>query len=34
MKDTSLKAPVGMSGIVVDVKVYSRKDDTERAAVR
>ncbi len=30
VKDTSLKAPVGMSGIVVDVKVYSRKDDTER----
>jgi len=30
VKDTSLKAPVGMSGIVVDVKVYSRRDDTER----
>ncbi len=30
VKDTSLRAPVGMSGIVVDVKVYSRKDDSER----
>ncbi|PIE52681.1 DNA-directed RNA polymerase subunit beta [Candidatus Fermentibacteria bacterium] len=30
VKDTSLKAPVGMSGIVVDVKVYSRKDETPR----
>ncbi len=30
VKDTSLRAPNGMDGIVVDVKVYSRRDDTDR----
>ena len=30
VKDTSLRAPNGMDGTVVDVKVYSRRDDTER----
>ncbi len=30
VKDASLRAPTGMDGIVIDVKVFSRKDKTER----
>ncbi|MBD3278468.1 MAG: DNA-directed RNA polymerase subunit beta, partial [Candidatus Aegiribacteria sp.] len=30
VKDASLKAPTGMDGVVIDVKVFSRKDQTER----
>jgi len=31
VKDASLKAPPGMSGVVIDTKVYSRKEHTEEA---
>ena len=30
VKDASLRAPTGMDGVVIDVKVFSRKDKTER----
>ena len=33
MRDASLKAPPGMDGIVIDIKVFSRKekdDDTKK----
>ena len=30
VKDASLRAPTGMDGVVIDVKVYSRKDRSER----
>ena len=30
VKDASLRAPTGMDGVVIDVKVFSRKDRTER----
>ncbi|MFO7950616.1 MAG: DNA-directed RNA polymerase subunit beta [Candidatus Fermentibacteraceae bacterium] len=30
VKDASLKAPTGMDGVVIDVKVYSRKDRSDR----
>jgi DNA-directed RNA polymerase subunit beta len=31
VKDVSLKAPAGMDGVVIDVKVYARRDRSERA---
>ncbi|MBN1435431.1 DNA-directed RNA polymerase subunit beta [Candidatus Fermentibacterales bacterium] len=31
VKDASLKAPTGMDGVVIDVKVYARRDKSERA---
>ena len=31
MRDASLKAPPGMDGIVVDIKIFSRKERDERA---
>jgi len=31
VKDVSLKAPTGMDGVVIDVKVYARRDKSERA---
>ena len=30
VKDASLRAPTGMDGVVIDVKIFSRKDKTER----
>lgn len=31
VRDASLRAPTGMNGVVIDVKVYARRDKSERA---